>query len=73
MEQEENVYEQKIMDFLKQHPDEEFSFSRLRDELEISFPLISKHIAVLQARGLVEIRNLAQLKLVKYKGESDGK
>ena len=62
---------EKIYQFLKEHRNEEFSISKLRENLGHAYPSILKWVMVLAAESDmgVKIKDFGNIKLVSYVGE----
>lgn len=64
---------EKILGFLKENPDTEFSITEISRKLEISLNTVSKWVEILKIEGKIIVRELPNIKLVKMKvGEEDG-
>jgi response regulator of citrate/malate metabolism len=65
---EEIDWENMIMEYLKNHKDEQFSILELSEKLHSSWITISKFVEVLFAKSKIIMEDRGNLKLVKYKG-----
>ncbi len=62
---------QKILKFLKNHSESEFSISKIKEEVGHAYPTILKWITVLAAdpKGEITVRDFGNIKLVSYAGK----
>lgn len=63
--------EEKILEFLKKNKDNEYFLTKLAVETGMCFPSVSKYVSILETKGKVSVRQLAQLKFVKYRDDSN--
>ncbi len=56
----------KIVKYLADHAEEEFSVSRLTQGVGHTYPSVSKWVEVLAAEGRIIVRDFGNIKLVSY-------
>jgi response regulator of citrate/malate metabolism len=59
--------EEKIIDFLKEKPDERFSMLEISRRTELSYPTIQKYLIILEYKGLIEVKDFGNIKIVNLK------
>lgn len=63
---------EKLIAFLKENKDIEFTQTEISRKTEISISSVSKWLEVLRSEGKIEVREVGACKLVKYKCDADG-
>lgn len=59
----------KILKYLKRHPKKEFSIRTIHKLTKISYPTAQRAVAILQAEGKINVKDLGNGKLVSIKKE----
>jgi len=64
-------YEDRILKFLEENKNREFSVKELSKETGISYTTTLKWVEVLFAKGLIKMRDYGNIKLVRFGGNND--